>query len=106
MFVNRGGVYGKPVDELTANPLPADAWRVPPSNDHMANFFDCVKTRQEPVSPVRIEHRTVTACHLTNISLRLGRKLSWDPQTEQIVGDDEANAWLKREQRAPFEVEA
>ena len=106
VFVNRGGVYGKPVDELKENPLPADAWRAKASSNHMANFIECVKTREEPVSPVRIQHRTITICHLTNISIRLGRKLTWDPKTEQIVGDKEANEWLKREQRAPYTIKA
>ncbi|HYW79729.1 MAG TPA: Gfo/Idh/MocA family oxidoreductase [Thermoguttaceae bacterium] len=106
VFVNRGGIYGQPVDELKENPLPDDAWRVRPSRDHMGNFIECVKTREEPVSPVRIQHRTVTLCHLTNISLRLGRKLTWDPKAEQIVGDEEANGWLRREQRAPYTIEA
>jgi myo-inositol 2-dehydrogenase/D-chiro-inositol 1-dehydrogenase len=106
LFVNRGGGYGKPVEELKENPLPDDAWRVPASVDHMGNFFQCVASREEPVSPVRIQHRTITACHLTNISLRLGRKLTWDPETEQIVGDDAANAWVGREQRAPYLVGA
>lgn len=106
VFANRGGVYGKPVDELKENPLPASAWRVRPSNDHMQNFIDCVKTREEPVSPVRIQQRTITTCHLTNISLRLGRPLKWDPEAEQIVGDAEASGWLQREQRQPYAVEA
>lgn len=78
LFVNRSGIYGKPVEALKETPLPDDAWRVRPSRNHMANFFDCVKTREEPVSPVRIQHRTITACHLTNISLRLGRAIKWD----------------------------
>jgi len=99
VFVNRGGIYGKPVEELSKNPLPEKRWRVRPSRNHMENFFQCVKSREEPVSPVRIQHRTVSACHLTNISLRLGRKITFDPQTEQIVNDAEANGWLKREQR-------
>jgi hypothetical protein len=106
VFVNRGGIYGAPVEQLKEDPLPETAWRVPPSNDHMGNFFECVKTRQEPVSPVRIQHRTITACHLTNISLRLGRKLTWDPTAQQIIGDPEANAWQQREQRSPYEVHA
>jgi len=106
VFVNRGGVYGGPVDELKDNPLPSDAWRARPSTDHMGNFFECVRTREEPVAPVRIEHRTITACHLTNISLRLGRPLKWDPDGEQIVGDEEANGWLQREQRAPYGIKA
>ncbi|MBN2580970.1 MAG: Gfo/Idh/MocA family oxidoreductase [Pirellulales bacterium] len=104
VFVNRGGLYGKPVEELKENPLPDGAWRTYPSTDHMANFFECVKSRKQPCAPVQIEHRTVTACHLTNISLRLNRKIAWDPKTQQIVGDTEANAWLKRNQRAPYVI--
>jgi predicted dehydrogenase len=96
LFVNRGGLYGAPVEALPEDPLPGDAWQVRPSDDHMANFFQCVKSRQEPVSPVRIQHRTVTACHLTNISVRLGRKITWDPEREQIVGDDQARAMQSR----------
>ena len=106
LFVNRGGGYGTPVEGLADDPLPEDAWRVPPSTDHMGNFFECVASREEPVSPVRIQHRTITACHLTNISLRLGRKLTWDPEREQIVGDDEAAGWIGRQQRAPYLVRA
>jgi myo-inositol 2-dehydrogenase / D-chiro-inositol 1-dehydrogenase len=48
----------------------------------------------------------VSACHLGNISIRLGRKLKWDPRREQFVGDDEANAWLRRPQRKPYQIEA
>lgn len=104
VFVNRGGIYGKVAEELAKNPLPEDAWRAKPSTDHMANFFECVTSREEPISPVRIQHRTITACHLTNISLRLERPLLWDPNIQQIVGDDEANAWQRRKQRSPYVV--
>jgi myo-inositol 2-dehydrogenase/D-chiro-inositol 1-dehydrogenase len=104
IFVNRGGCYGTPFEELKNNPLPEDRWRVAPSNNHMANFLQCMRSRQEPVSPVRVEHRTVTACHLTNISMRLNRPIRWDPTSEQIVDDSEANGWQKREQREPYFV--
>ena len=106
IFVNRNGVYGSPVEQLQDEPLAANAWRVRPNSNHMADFFESVKTRREPASPVRIQHRTITACHLTNISLRLKRKLTWDPESEQIVGDDEANAWQAREQREPYVIRA
>jgi myo-inositol 2-dehydrogenase / D-chiro-inositol 1-dehydrogenase len=104
VFVNRGGVHGKAVEDLKNDPLPDNAWRAYPSTDHMANFFECVKNRKPPCTPVQVEHRTVTACHLTNISLRLKRRLRWDPVTQEIIGDDEANAWQKREQRSPYLV--
>jgi hypothetical protein len=48
----------------------------------------------------------LTTCHLSNIAMRLGRKLQWDPAGERIVGDDEANAWQSRAQRPGFEIEA
>lgn len=110
VFVNRGGLFGKPVEELKENPLPDSIdgkprWRVKPSGDHIKNFFDCVRSREEPVAPARIEHRSVTACHLTNISIRLGgRKLQWDSVKESIIGDTEADAMLRREQRKPYGI--
>ncbi|MCL2623495.1 MAG: gfo/Idh/MocA family oxidoreductase, partial [Planctomycetaceae bacterium] len=72
---------------------------------HIENFFDCVRSRKEPVASAAIEHRSITACHLTNISLRLGgRKLQWDPVTENIVGDAEAQAMQSRDQREPYSI--
>ncbi len=115
VFVNRGGVYGKPVDELKENPLPENAWRAPhraPLDSkqdstafHVENFFDCVRSRKEPVASAAIEHRSITACHLTNLSIRLGgRKLQWDPVKEEIVGDAEAKAMQSRKQREPYTI--
>ena len=105
VFVNRGGIYGKPVDELPENPLPADAWRVRPSSDHMGNFFACHKTGDRPVASADIEARTITACHLTNLSIRLDRKLNWDPVSEQIIGDGEAAAMQSRQVRKGYEID-
>ncbi|MFV2067766.1 MAG: Gfo/Idh/MocA family protein [Pirellulales bacterium] len=105
IFVNRSGVHGKAVEQLADNRLSDDAWRVRPSDNHMGNFFACVASRAEPVSPVRIQHRTITACHLTNISLRLKRSLTWDPAAEQIVDDQQAQGWLRRNQRPPYQIE-
>ena len=70
---------------------------------HARNFLDCVKSREQPVADVEDGHRTVTACHLANISLRLGRKLRWDPDKEKIVGDPEASAHLVRPYRKPWD---
>jgi myo-inositol 2-dehydrogenase/D-chiro-inositol 1-dehydrogenase len=57
-----------------------------------------------PISDVAGQHRSATACHLANIALRLGRKLTWDASREQIVGDSEASTMLNRPQRAPYQV--
>lgn len=105
IFVNRANVYGKAAEDLAGNPLPADAWRVRPSENHMKNFFDCVKSRETPVASAEIGHRSLTPCQLTVISMRLGgRKLQWNPDKEEIVGDSEAQAMQSREQRNPYAI--
>ena len=110
--VSRGDmkdVQGTAVASLKDKPLPDGAIaaiygkQVPGS--HMENFIQCVRDRELPISDVYSHHRAMTTCHLSNIAIRLGRRLEWDPTTEQIVGDPAANAWLGREQRKGYEID-
>jgi hypothetical protein len=68
------------------------------------NFLDAIKTRQRTVADVEDGHWTATACHLANMSLRLGRSLRWDPEKETIAGDREANQMLTRPYRKPWDA--
>lgn len=119
IFVNRGTVSGKPVEDLASNPLPREAFQLYDFDNldrparvgkldaiinHMGNFFDCVRQRRRPLSEVVGQHQSVTTCHLGNISMRLGRPLKWDPAAETFPGDAEANAMLSRAQRKGYEV--
>ncbi len=104
IFVTRGKIEASHGDLLTT-PLPASAKRLYTSDNHMKNFFDCVRSRQQPICDVEIGHRSVTVCHLGVIAMRLGRALKWNPATEQFVGDADANKWLAREQRKPWSYE-
>jgi predicted dehydrogenase len=70
---------------------------------HARNFLDCVKSRERPIADVEQGHQVATACHLANIALRTGRKIRWDPETEEIVGDAEASRWLERPYRQPWD---
>lgn len=72
--------------------------------NHFRNFLESVTTRQPPVSSLPGQHRSTSACHLGNISCRLGRALNWDPAREVFVGDEEAQGMLKRAQRLPYAV--
>ena len=77
-----------------------------PLTDHYANFLNSVKEKREPISDVFSHHRILTTCHLANLAIRLDRPLKWDPVKEEIVGDKEANGWLKRAQRPGYEIRA
>ena len=70
-------------------------------NQH-GNWLDCIKSRKAPISPVEFGHRACTVCLVTHIAMKLGRKLTWDPDIEKFVNDNEANTLLSRPQRAPY----
>jgi myo-inositol 2-dehydrogenase/D-chiro-inositol 1-dehydrogenase len=111
LLVQRKFWEGSAVEELAKNPLPSDAIRLhdvsparytQPLVQHLLHFFRCVRHGERPISDVVSQHRSASACHLANISMRLGRPISWDAERQQIVRDDEANAMLQRPQRSGF----
>ena len=104
IWVNRSDLAASD-ENIISTPLPDSAVRLDVSNDHMGNFFDCVRSRKDPISKVEVGHRSACVGHLIVIALRSGRKLQWDPATEFFVGDGakEANAQVAREMRKPYD---
>ena len=83
--------------------------RGPEEGHHFANFIDCVRSRKKEDlnAPIEEGHISATLMHLANASYRLGRTLNFDPETEQVIGDEEANQLLRdggRGYRAPYTV--
>jgi len=74
------------------------------STNHGANFIDAVKGRNKPAAPIEIAVRTDTLCNLQLIAAKLRRKLRWNPEKEQFLNDNEANALLDRPMRAPWKL--
>ncbi len=72
------------------------------SNEQHGNWLECIESRKQPISPVEIGHRACSVCLITHISMKLGRKLNWNPETERFINDDEANGLLSRPQRKPY----
>lgn len=102
IWVTRGAIEASD-PELLTTPLASDAIRLYASDDHMANFFDAVQTRKPPICDAEIGHRSASVCHLGVISMRLGKSLQWNPETEQF-DDAQANQWLSREMRSPWSL--
>lgn len=104
IFVTRGKIEASNPDLLT-EPLPDDAIRLYKSDNHMGNFFDCVRSRQQPICDVEIGHRSISTAHLGVIGVRLGMPLRWDPEKEEFTGDNAAagNKMLVREMRKPYD---
>jgi predicted dehydrogenase len=69
--------------------------KVKHSTDHTQNFLDAVRSRQPCVTSAEIAHRSITPGHLGYVAAAVKRPLRWDPQREQIVGDEEADKLLR-----------
>ena len=109
IFVNRGKLVGKPVEDLKENPLTEGlmekTYKDRKLTNHVANFFESVVSRNEPISDVFSHHRALTTCHLAGIAARLGEKIIWDPIKERVVGNRLAQSLVAREKRKRFEIE-
>ena len=75
------------------------------SDDHHGNWLEAIRSRQTPLAPVEVGHRSCTACLLHHMAMKAGRTLHWDPMRERFKNDDEANSWLSRPQRWPYVIE-
>jgi hypothetical protein len=73
------------------------------SPDQHGNWLDCIRTRQQPIAPAEVAHRSCSACLLHHAAMKLDRKLYWDPLKERFKNDDQANILLSRGHRPPYE---
>lgn len=104
VHVDRGFLQADP-PELLETVLSRDDVHLYESPGHQQDWLNCIRTRSRPICDVEIGVRSVTVCHLANISMLLGRKLKWDPAAERFKGDEQANRMLFRPYRAPWSLE-
>jgi predicted dehydrogenase len=107
MFIDRGGFQIIPDgDRMPAKTVgtPRKSGDMPTqlSAKHIRNFLDCMRSRKEPAANPEFGHQATTTPHLGNIAYRVGRKIRWDAEKEQIIDDPQANAMLSKPYRAPY----
>jgi predicted dehydrogenase len=71
----------------------------PDSAAHHRNFMECIRSGNRPNADIEIGHLSASLCHLGNIATRVGRVVHFNPKTEQITGDDDANKLVRRTYR-------
>ena len=105
VYVRRGRIEAEPQSLLTSKIGPGEI-QLLKSPGHQRQFLDSIKTRKPTVSGIDVAVRSDTLAHLTDICTRLRRKIRWDPQKEQIVGDVDASRMLNRSMREPWRLDA
>jgi len=102
--VERGNkLEAEPANILTSSSRSGDI-QLPDSPGHYRQFIDCVKTRAKTLTPAEVALRSVTPGWLGQIAMLTGRKIRWDPEKEQIIGDPEAEKMLGRDMRSPWRL--
>lgn len=107
MYVARHGagwqVYDRPKDRKPV--LVDQVHGTFPDPEHKEDFCQAIRSRSLPSADIEEGHKSTLLCQYANISYRLGgKKLIIDPATEKCVGDEAANAMLKREYRSPYVI--
>ncbi len=114
IFVTRGSYTASPSDPVSkdnsSKALDASDYKILTSglkeneihlyvsDEQHGNWLDCIKSRKQPISHVETGHRACSVCLVTHIAMKTGRKLTWNPEEEIFLNDDEANSMLLRSQ--------
>jgi predicted dehydrogenase len=101
IHVNRGGLRASD-EKILREEIGPNEIRLYESRDHKQDFLDCVRSRKLPICPVEVGHRSISVGLLGEIAMLTGRKIKWNPEKEQIIGDAEASALLGRSYREPW----
>ena len=109
IFVNRGKITGVPIEENWDKDLYSDEdvvalYKGKPYEGHKNNFYRCVREGGLTVSDPFSHLQAMAVCHLSTLAARIGRKIRWNPKTEQVIGDEQANSFTSRERRKGFEI--
>ncbi len=101
-LVDTGEITAEPRSILASRSVPGVHWSF--MTGHVRNFLDCIKSRRLTVSHPELAQRAHAIAHCANITLRLGRKVRWDPDNERFIDDSQANRMLERSMRPPWQV--
>jgi len=103
VWVDRGGIDANP-KEILKEKIGPDEKHLFRSPGHWRNFLDCVKSRKTTLTPCEVAHRSATPGHLGQIAMLLGRKIRFNPKTEEILNDPTATRMLGRPMRSPWHI--
>ena len=105
-----GAAQAKKIDasdpKILTSVIGEKEFHLPVSKDHHGNWLEAIRDNKATIAPAEEAHRSCSACLLHHISMKLKRKIYWDPAKEQFKNDDEANKMLSRSQRKGYEVKA
>jgi predicted dehydrogenase len=104
IYVDRGETIDANPKSLLTSVIGPDEIHLYKSDDHIQNFLDCVRSREETITPAEVAHHAIMVGHLGMTAMRLGRRVNWDPENERFINDPEADRLLSRPMRTPWHL--
>lgn len=100
--IHRDVVYEKEKypEDVTEPEIELNA--APATRLHMLDFLKAIENNSRPVADIEEGHISTASCIIANLSMKLGRPLSYDPVKKEIIGDAEATRLLQRPYREPW----
>jgi len=87
-------------EDLTEDRIELNA--APATRLHMLDFLAAIDKGTKPIADIQEGHISTASCILANVSMKLGRPLSYDPTSKTVINDPEATALLSRTYRQPW----
>ncbi len=104
IWVARGDRLDSSNKSILYDKIKPDEIHLLKSPGHVRNFLDCVRSRKETLAPCETAHRSASIGHLGLISMLIGRKIYFNPETEEIKNDTVASRLLGRPMRSPYHL--
>jgi hypothetical protein len=104
VWVNRGNSLEAEPKKILDEKIEPNEIHLYDSPGHWRDFLDCVKSRKTTITPCEVAHRSATPGHLGQITMLLGRKIRFNPDTEEILDDPTATSLLGKAMRSPWHL--
>jgi predicted dehydrogenase len=105
IHVDRGNTLKASDPKILEDKIGEEETHLYKSDDHHQNFLDCVKSREETITPSEVALRSISVALLGEIAMLTGKKLDWDPEMEKFTNNDFANRMLVRPYKAPWKLD-
>ncbi len=104
VWVNRNNSLETEPKTILDEKIGPDEIHLYDSPGHWRDFLDCIKSRKTTIAPCEVAHRSATPGHLGRIAMKLGRKIRFNPDTEEIINDSTATRLLGNALRSPWHI--
>ena len=105
IYVNRGNRLRASDPKILEEVIGSEETKLYKSTDHWQNFLDCIKSREETITPAEVAHRSISVGLLGEIAMLTGQKLDWDPEKEVFTNSKYANRLLVKPYKGPWKLD-